>query len=460
MIQTLAFAQNPEETEIAPPPHAVSELAESNGNVVELERATPAGRNSEIQALGLANCGRQTEIPLPHLALSVAAGAIQNSPAIQRVTDPLENSMIQTLGLAPNRQETEIEPSPRILSQAEALENSAQSERVRPTPENSTVQTLDLALAPRQAEVAPPPPVASGVAVAIEKSAHSERVITPAAQNATIQTFDLAPPPKQAETEPRPQAVSEVAEGIQNTTELERIPADEVSLEPLSRIVFHTDPRGLASDRFRFLRMRLRELSDARKLQSLLVTSPLSLDGKSTVSLNLATALADRRGNAVLLLEADLYHPTLAQRLGLKSGPGLAECLQSGSAPLSVIRRMAPLGWYFLPAGSQLTNPSDLLHGDGFATIMKALSPHFKWIVIDSPPVIPVADALVLARQADASLLVVRAGQTPIDAVEAAIESLGAKHVMGVILNGVEGLERLYSKYNKYYGSAAAPTTA
>ena len=87
---------------------------------------------------------------------------------------------------------------------------------------------------------------------------------------------------------------------------------------------------------------------------------------------------------------------------------------------------------------------------------MRAVSPRFKWIVIDSPPIVPVADALALARHADASLLVVRAGRTPCEAVEEAFEALGAKHVMGVVLNGVEGLEQLYSKYNSYYRSSAA----
>jgi capsular exopolysaccharide synthesis family protein len=250
-----------------------------------------------------------------------------------------------------------------------------------------------------------------------------------------------------------PPAVPALAERIESPTGLERIPLEEINVDPASRIVFYTDPRGLAADRFRFLRLRIRERSDATKLKSILVTSALPQDGKSTVSLNLATALAKREEDAVLLLEADLYHPTLAQRLGLKAGPGLAECLASGLAPLSVIRRIAPLGWYFLPAGSQLANPSQLLHGDEFAKIMRALSPHFKWIVIDSPPVGPIADAVAFARHADASLLVVRAGRTPSDAVEAALKSLGTNHVIGIVLNGVEGLERLYSKYNSYYGS-------
>jgi capsular exopolysaccharide synthesis family protein len=270
-----------------------------------------------------------------------------------------------------------------------------------------------------------------------------------------IQTLGPGQNPQETEVQASSDSSSAVAEGTETTTALEGIPLEEAEVEPLSRIVFHTDPRGLAADRFRFLRMRIRELSNAGKLKSLLVTSPLPLDGKSTVSLNLATALADQGQSAVLLLEADLYHPTLAQRLGLKPGPGLAECLASCLDALSVVRRVAPLGWYLLPAGGQLPNPGDLLHGDGFAKIMRKLSPYFKWIVIDSPPIGPVTDALALARQTDASLLVVRAGRTPGAAVEAALEALGAKHVMGVVLNGVEGLDRRYSKYNAYYAPAA-----
>jgi len=269
-----------------------------------------------------------------------------------------------------------------------------------------------------------------------------------------IQRLGLAHIPKETETEPGPETTGKSGEGVIN--ELDRVPSAEVHLEPLSRIVYYTDPRGLAADRFRYLRMRIREISNATKLKTLLVTSALSLDGKSTVSLNLATALAERGENDVLLLEADLYHPTLSQRLGLASGPGLAECITSGLPPFSAMRRLTPLGCYFLSAGHQLADPNELLHGDEFTKIMRALTPYFKWIVVDSPPIVPIADALALARHADASLLVVRAGQTPSEAVAAAVTSLGPKHVLGIVLNGVEGLGRLYSKYNKYYGSAAA----
>jgi len=245
-------------------------------------------------------------------------------------------------------------------------------------------------------------------------------------------------------------SISSIPEELEKRSELQQIPVEQVDIDPRSRIFFYTDPRGLAADRFRYLRMRLRELWNAGKLRKLLIASPLPQDGKSTVALNLATALAER-GQSVLLIEADLYHPTLVQIVGLKAGPGLAECLETGLDPLSALRHVGPLGWYLLAAGKTLGNPAELLHGEAFAKVMQKLSPHFDWTLIDSPPVAPLTDALALAQQADASLLVVRAGRTPREAVGTAIVALGAKHVLGVVLNGVEGVERLYSKYYGHY---------
>jgi capsular exopolysaccharide synthesis family protein len=239
--------------------------------------------------------------------------------------------------------------------------------------------------------------------------------------------------------------------------ELRQVPVEEIEIEPTSRIVFQSDPQGLAADRFRFLRMRLRELWDAGKLKRVLITSPLPEDGKSTVSLNLATALAERGRNTVLLLEADLHHPTLLAKLGAKAGPGLAQCLECGSNPLSLLRRIEPLGWYLLPAGDPSASPGGLLHGEVFAKLLQTLSPYFDWILIDSPPVLPLADAPAMLRHVDTSLVVVRAGRTPSDAVDAAIKTLGNKHVLGVILNGMEGVERLYSKYSTYYHRYSRP---
>ena len=98
------------------------------------------------------------------------------------------------------------------------------------------------------------------------------------------------------------------------------------------------------------------------------------------------------------------------------------------------------------------SNSTELLQSQALSDVFAQLSPHFDWVVIDSPPVIPVSDALSLRQEADASLLVVRAGSTPSQAVEHALALLGRKHVLGIVFNGVEGLDRLYSKsYKDYY---------
>ena len=368
--------------------------------------------------------------------------------------------MIQSLGLGRDVQETKaervIEPGGRV---AERLDEAVWPEPIAPEAvvEPLTRKTLGLESDTQETEVEPAEESGSKVAersveaVALEHTASGKAAVEPLfRKNGLGLGRDL----RETETVPVEQPVK-VAESFEGAVGLEHIALEYVAIEPLSRIVYHTDPSGLGADRFRYLRLRLRELSNTGKLKSLLVTSPLPLDGKSTIALNLATVLADGGDNAVLLVEADLYNPVLVGRLGLDARPGLSECLTSGLDPIPMLRRVSPLGFYLLSGGKPLANPGDLLHGEAFVRVMQVLSPHFKWIVIDSPPVVPLADALALARQADASLLVVRAGRTPSEAVDTAIQALGAKHVLGVVLNGVEGLARRYSKYRKYYKFSA-----
>ncbi len=235
--------------------------------------------------------------------------------------------------------------------------------------------------------------------------------------------------------------------------DLSDIAIEEVSLRPESRLPFHTDPHGCAADRYRLLRMRLRELWIAGRLKTLLVTSPLPEDGKSTTAMNLATALAEGGKYSVLLMEADLYHSPLAELLGIQRGPGLAECLEGTASLNSAIRRLQPLGWFVLPAGDAHGNPTELLHTEAFAQVMQKVVPCFDWVLIDSPPVVPLVDALLLKHHANATLLVTRAGKTPREAIEKSLSLLGREHVLGVVLNAVDGLNQLYSKYSKYYGN-------
>jgi capsular exopolysaccharide synthesis family protein len=239
-------------------------------------------------------------------------------------------------------------------------------------------------------------------------------------------------------------------ENLERDSEFLQIPVEEVHIDAASRIVFHTDPSSPGADRFRFLRMHLRDLWNTKKLRTLLITSPLPEDGKSTIALNLATALAERGKRGVLLIEADLHHSALIEQLHLEARPGLAECLEHGLNPLNAVRRLEPLGWYLLRAGRSTGNPAELLQGEALSGVMQKLSAHFDWVLIDSPPVTPMTDALSLGRQANASLLVARAGHTPREAIEKAITLLGRQHVLGIVLNGVEEVEGLYSRYYGY----------
>jgi capsular exopolysaccharide synthesis family protein len=225
-----------------------------------------------------------------------------------------------------------------------------------------------------------------------------------------------------------------------------RVP--EVHVKHFGRVVFHTDPTGAAADKFRLLRMRLRDCWAAGKLKSVLVTSPLPGDGKSTTALNLATALAEERTKTVLLVDADLHRGSLNNQLALDPHVGLAECLQNRLNPLSAIRRVEPFGWYFLASGQLgVGSPTELLQPQELATLFQKLSSQFDWIVVDSPPVLPLSDAVALRQHMDGSLLVARAGSTSAKAVEDAIALLGRKHIIGLILNGIEKLQHSYSAY-------------
>jgi capsular exopolysaccharide synthesis family protein len=271
---------------------------------------------------------------------------------------------------------------------------------------------------PGQAHIPSAASVATAsVAVAPERAAAPERIVT----SATVATAAPALP---------------------------EFPVEEAQVRPESRIVFHSDPRSPAADRYRLLRMKLKTLGSTGKLKKLLITSPLAHDGKSTAVLNLATALAERGKRRVLVVEADLHNSSLGDTLRLKPWEGLSECLVDDSvSPFSAIRRIEPLGWYFLAAGEPRRNPTELLQTPAFGRIMEKLSPCFDWILIDSPPIIPLTDSISLQQHADASLLMVRAGRTPREAVEKTIELLGKKNVLGIVLNGMEARDHLYYQY-------------
>lgn len=223
---------------------------------------------------------------------------------------------------------------------------------------------------------------------------------------------------------------------------------------PQSKLVCITEQESLAAEKFRFLGVRLKHLQQKQPLKSLLLTSSMPEEGKSTVAANLACTLAKRQRQKVLLLEGDLRRPTLAQQFGLGKIPGLSELLEgeAGVADMNIYQLEA-LGLYILPAGSPPRDPLGLMQSGKLSLLMDQLSSWFDWVVIDSPPLLPLGDTSVWMRLADAVLLVTRPGKTAKRQLKRALETIEQPKLLGVLLNG-----SIEATLGNYYGYYAGPT--
>jgi capsular exopolysaccharide synthesis family protein len=214
------------------------------------------------------------------------------------------------------------------------------------------------------------------------------------------------------------------------------------------------DKEGLAAEKFRFLGVRLRQLQQARQLKKLLITSTLPEEGKSLVSANLAATLARRKQQKVLLLEGDLRRPVLSKQFGHAHIPGITEWLYEGAGPINSIYYLDGPGFWFLPAGRPPENPLELMQTGRLSSLLVQLTASFDWIIIDSPPLLPLADTSVWARLADGALLVVREGKTEKRQLQRGLTALDRSKLLGVVVNGFTGTDN--SNYYSRYSPGAA----
>ena len=226
-------------------------------------------------------------------------------------------------------------------------------------------------------------------------------------------------------------------------------PSLEVCVTPASRLVFFTQPESLAAEKFRFLGVRLRQIRQSRPLKKVLITSTIPEEGKSLVALNLAGVLA-RRKERVLLIDGDLRRPVQAEHLGLGTLAGLAEWLQSGAQTPSNIYHLSGIGLWIMPAGHPPTNPLELMQSGRLSALMQQLNDSFDWIIVDSPPLLPLADTTVWARMADGTLLVTREGTTQKGTLQRGLEMIKKSDLLGVVLNGSSDTdhEDYYRRYS------------
>src|SRR5437870_12341622 len=233
------------------------------------------------------------------------------------------------------------------------------------------------------------------------------------------------------------------------------LPSVPVKIKPDARLVCLTEKDSLAAEKFRFLAVRLRQLQQNRAVKKLLVTSTIPEEGKSMISANLALSLARKKRQRVLLIEGDLRRPTLYKSFGLTRLPGASEWLKSGSSEVRNVYHFEEAGLWFLPACSLLENPMELMQSGRLAELMEQLAVWFDWIVIDSPPVLPLADTSVWSRLADRILLVARGGTAKKRGLQRGLDTLDHSKLLGVVLNSSESSGQLLSALRSGSGVSA-----
>lgn len=210
--------------------------------------------------------------------------------------------------------------------------------------------------------------------------------------------------------------------------------------------------RALTLDSFLQLVTALRYSSD-KPLRSIAVTSPLEGDGKSTLALNLAIALADIQ-SSVLLVDGDLRRPTLHIKLGVENDRGFSDALIGAADDAYVTRPTKHAGLDLLTAGTAVPSPIKLLQSDRFHELYERLVERYKIVIFDTPALVPVFEGALIAAKSDGTVLVVSSGKTDSRSAKRALQrlqSVGQPNVLGVILNQVSPSHRDYAYYRQQH---------
>jgi capsular exopolysaccharide synthesis family protein len=229
----------------------------------------------------------------------------------------------------------------------------------------------------------------------------------------------------------------------------------EVRVEPVNqsrlhpRLILLTDPQAAECEQYRTLRTQLFHAAEKKKTQVVTITSTLAGEGKTSTIINLGLAIAQSE-KRVLIIDGDLRRPNVAAYLGVQPKTGFAETLRGETAPLDSLFTLEGHEMYVLAVSRESANPTELLSSERLVEMIAELRGYFDFVLIDSPPVLPFADARLLANQADAVIMVVRAGMAQYETVEKAIETLPAAKMLGVVLNGAENFEEA-GYYDYYY---------
>jgi len=212
-----------------------------------------------------------------------------------------------------------------------------------------------------------------------------------------------------------------------------------------------------AREQYRKLAAAMHQAQRANGFKVMMVASALASEGKTLTAANLALTLSESYRRNVLVIDGDLRRPSMHSVFQVSGAPGLSEGLTSPeetSLPLHRIGERLTL----LPAGRPTSDPISALTADRARRLIDEAREVFDWIIIDTPPIGLLTDASLVSSLADGVILVVKAGSTPFDMVNRAVEALGRDRLMGVVLNrATETAHKSNYDYYKYYGPTMSP---
>lgn len=244
-----------------------------------------------------------------------------------------------------------------------------------------------------------------------------------------------------------PKAVQAVNSATPQILEVEGPRYVNARVSPEAHLVALTAPLSLGAEKFRVLATRIENLRKDGALKSLQVTSGSTNEGKTLVSGNLAFTLARRINSKVLLIEGDLHKPALTSMLGLDQPQGLGQWWSEPDGDITRFTyQLNDMPLWFLAAGKAFDQPSHILQSARFGKAFAQLARSFDWIVVDSTPLLPMADVNLWSRWVDGTLLVVREGIAPISALRKGLAGLDNPKLLGVVLNEASEFDQA-----KYY---------
>jgi capsular exopolysaccharide synthesis family protein len=178
------------------------------------------------------------------------------------------------------------------------------------------------------------------------------------------------------------------------------------------------------------------------------MTSAMMGEGKTATALNVAYVLSRDLNRKTVLVDCDLKRPMVRAYAGMETTAGLTEVLLGHKTLDDCLEYHEQLGIWVLPAGIEASGTAALAHVDRLSELIQELRERFEYIVLDSPPLLAVAETMLIVRMADVVVHVIRARSTPRDAVAGAMKMIGQEKAVAVILNGVEAKDAPYSYYN------------